>query len=273
MRTGNREFGRAQFGTVRALVEPASGLHLHDGKFSLVQARLARLLREIGVADIDAYLGDVAADRSGRELARLIDVLTTNKTSFFREPKHFELLRDRLIPELYAPGRPLRVWSAGCSSGEEAYTLAMVFDMELGTDANVRILATDISARMLARARQGLYPEESLGTVPAAPRLRYFRCVRTAGARAYEVSPRLRARVRFARLNLMDDWPMRGRFDLICCRNVMIYFDRPTRQQLVDRFWSLLAPGGYFLAGHSESFAALEHGFEYVQPAVYRRPA
>jgi chemotaxis protein methyltransferase CheR len=273
MYTGTLDLGRDQFRAVSALVHRRCGINLHDGKYNLVRGRLARVLRETGLQDFDAYLRLVAADASGGELARLIDALTTNKTSFFREPQHFGLLRQRLLAELHVPGRRLRVWSAGCSSGEEPYSLAMVMDEELGSTADVRILATDISARMIAHARRGVYQEEALRAVPAASRLRHFRCVSAVPSRTYEVSRRLRSLVRFARLNLLDVWPMKGRFELICCRNVMIYFDEPTRQLLVDRFWDMLAPGGYLFAGHSESLAGLRHGLQYVQPAVYRRAA
>lgn len=263
---------RDQFSAVSALVHRACGLNLHEGKFGLVRARLAGRLREKGLTDFGSYLDLVNQDGSGRELQQLVDVLTTNKTGFFREPRHFDFLREHLLPALYEPGRPLRIWSAGCSSGEEPYTLAMVLHDELPPEADVRILATDISSAMLARARRGSYPQEALEPVPPAVRRIHFSADPTARPRTYEVGAHLRSMVRFAQLNLMDAWPMKGRFSLICCRNVMIYFDQPTQQRLVDRFWDMIEPGGYFFAGHSESFAAIDHGFRYIQPAVYRRP-
>lgn len=267
------ELSHDQFSAVSDLVHRTCGLNLHEGKFGMVRARLTSRLREVGMTDFESYLESVAHDRTGRELAHLVDVLTTNKTGFFREPRHFEFLRERLLPELARPGRPLRVWSAGCSSGEEPYTLAMVLHDELGADAHVRILATDISATMLARARRGSYPQDSLEPVPAPARLRHFTIVAPVRPRVYEVKPHLRSMIRFAQLNLMDPWPMKAQFDLVCCRNVMIYFDQPTQQRLVDRFWEIVEPGGYFFVGHSESLAAIDHGFRYIQPAVYRRPA
>lgn len=273
MNVSSAELSVAQFHAVSTLVRRICGIHLHRGKYELVRARLASRIREVRLVDFDSYLEMVARDTTGRELAKLVDSLTTNKTSFFREPKHFELLRQRVLPELYRAPRPLRVWSAGCSSGEEPYSLAMTVYDELGDGARVRILATDISARMLARARQATYPEDALAEVPSGMRQLHFRCVSAAPPRSYVVSERLRGMVRFAQLNLMSSWPMRDPFQLICCRNVMIYFDKQTQQKLVERFWSMLEPGGYFFGGHAESFAALEHSFEYVQPAVYRRPA
>jgi chemotaxis protein methyltransferase CheR len=275
-----------QFRAVSRLVHGACGLNLHPGKLELVRARLSSRLRELQLDDFDSYFSLLAGDASGREAARLVDLLTTNKTSFFREPQHFATLLQRVVPERYLPQRRLRIWSAGCSTGEEPYSLAMALRAELGGGADVRILATDVSGRVLDAARRGLYSGDDIRAVPPALRHTAFRradaaeaggpgtaaATRVRATGGYLVAEPLRRMVSFARLNLMDAWPMRGPFDLICCRNVMIYFDRPTQQRLVQRFWELLAPGGYFFAGHSESFAALEHAFEYVQPAVYRRP-
>jgi chemotaxis protein methyltransferase CheR len=259
-----------QFGTLSALVHRSSGIHLHAGKLGLVQSRLASRLRELDTWDVDAYLACLARPGGEAEVARLVDALTTNKTAFFREPQHFTLLRT-LLPELQSTNRPLTIWSAGCSSGEEAYTLALVLADALGTDTDARILATDISARMLDRARSGVYAEEAVEPVHPLLRQRWFRCVQPRHPRSYEIAPEVRELVRFARLNLMDDWPMRGTFDLICCRNVMIYFDKATQQTLVQRLWEKLRPGGYLFTGHSESLAGMEHAFHYVRPAVYQR--
>ncbi|MGH7444487.1 MAG: CheR family methyltransferase, partial [Longimicrobiales bacterium] len=143
----------------------------------------------------------------------------------------------------------------------------------LGQDVSARVLATDISARMVARARQGVYGEDALEPVPPLLRQRHFMCVQARAPRTWSVSPEVRRLVRFACLNLVATWPMRGMFDLICCRNVMIYFDKATQQSLVQRFWEKLTPGGYLFTGHSESLAGLEHAFRYVQPAVYQRMA
>jgi chemotaxis protein methyltransferase CheR len=272
MNVSTVELSSAQFGAVSNLVHRVSGINLHDGKFELVRARLATRIRELGIPDFDSYFSVLDRDASGRELTRLIDILTTNKTSFFREPRHFDMLRRRVVPELYVPGTPLRIWSAGCSSGEEPYTLAMVLHEEIKHHGDVRILATDISARMLAHARQGVYAEETMQDVPATLRQQHFRRVDATQPRQYVIGDGLRDMIRFAQLNLMEDWPMTGPFDLVCCRNVMIYFDKATQQKLVERFWDMVSPGGYFFAGHSESFAALDHAFTYVQPAVYRRP-
>lgn len=259
-----------QFGMLSALVHRSSGIHLHQGKFGLVQSRLASRLRELHTQDVDEYLAGLEAAGGEAEIVRLVDALTTNKTAFFREPQHFTLLR-ALLPELQQSGAPVTVWSAGCSSGEEAYTLALVLVDALGPDTDARVLATDISARMIDRARQATYTEDAIAPVHPLLRQKWFRCVQPRHPRSYEIAPDVRRLVRFARLNLMARWPMRGSFDLICCRNVMIYFDKPTQQTLVHRFRDALRPGGYLFTGHSESLAGLEHTFRYVQPAVYQR--
>lgn len=263
-----------QFEAIRRLIHEVCGINLQAGKEALVRSRLSKRLRALGLADFDAYLARVREDRTGAELSELVNALTTNKTSFFREPEHFEYLREVIVPELEGRRGPIRVWSAGCSSGEEAYSLAIVLREAL-TDAawrEVRILATDISTRVLAKARDGVYAEGEVRVIPRAWLARYFEKVQRDGQTAYAVRAELRSAVRVARLNLMEPWPMKGPFDLIVCRNVMIYFDRPTQQRLVQRFWEMLAPGGHLFVGHSESLTSLGHSFRYVRPATYVKP-
>ena len=266
--TGYR-LSRANFAEIGRLLREVAGIRLPPGKESLVQARLSKRIRALALDGFDAYLARVAADRSGAERALLVDLLTTNKTHFFREPQHFDFLREHVLPRLAAAHAP-RFWSAGCSSGEEPYTLAMLLHDELPERQwrEARILATDISARVLERARAGVYTAAQLADVPPAQLQRHFaRAPEPAGA--WRVHEHLRAPIRFARLNLMETWPMRGPFDVIFCRNVMIYFERATQERLVNRYWELLAPGGHLFVGHSESLSSLAHRFRYVQPAVY----
>lgn len=253
---------------IASMLHGYAGIRLREGTERLVRARLARRLRALGLADFDAYLAHVAADRTRDEFREMVDALTTNKTSFFREHAHFDVLRDDVLP---ACSGPIRLWSAGCSSGEEAYSMAMVLleSLEPAVASQARILATDISHRMLAVARAGRYPAETLADVPTPLRRRYWRPVDGGGR--HEAGPALRQLVRFGRLNLMQPWPMRGPFDAIFCRNVMIYFGKSTQQQLIERFWELLRPGGYLFVGHSESLGGLSHAFRYVRPAVYAR--
>lgn len=240
---------------------------MRPGKEGLVRARLAKRMRKLSIPDFAEYLELVGDSPASAEFGEMVDALTTNKTSFLRERAHFDYLRDTVIPSL---NNSARIWSAGCSSGEEAYTLAMLLlDNNVPADArDVRILATDISQRMLTTARAGTYSAEVMSDVPAEWQRRYW----TRGPDdVFVASPALRALVKFAPLNLMEHWPMRGPFDAIFCRNVMIYFDKHTQQRLVERFWTLLRPGGHLFVGHSESLTGTAHRFRYVQPAVYIR--
>jgi chemotaxis protein methyltransferase CheR len=263
------------FERIAELLHDHAGIRMRAGKEGLVRARLAKRLRALGLTDFDAYLSIVEQEPSRREFTEMVDVLTTNKTSFFREQAHFDFLHDVVLPA--CPG-PIRLWSAGCSSGEEPYTLAMLLNE--GCDAHAvrsaRILATDISHRVLATAKAGRYPADSLAEAPAGWLQKYWRPVAATEGRPgepprVEATNALRGLIQFGRLNLMEPWPMRGPFDAIFCRNVMIYFDKATQQELVNRYWGLLRPGGYLFVGHSESLTGLTHRFTYVQPAVYVR--
>jgi len=265
------EISEAQFTAISELTYRVCGINLQSGKQGLVKTRLAKRLQTVGASDFDAYLEYLQDDASGAEMVAMLDALTTNKTSFFRENQHFDYLRREVLPPLVGSSSPLRIWSAGCSTGEEPYTLALLLHEEVPNlkQRNARILATDISTRVLAKAREGVYDEAVVRDIPPHLLGKHFTCVRTSAPRAFRVSGELQSLIRFARLNLMEPWPMRGPFDVIFCRNVMIYFDRPTQQRLVQRYWELLRPGGHLFVGHSESLTPLEHRFRYVQPAVY----
>jgi chemotaxis protein methyltransferase CheR len=258
-----------QFARITEVLHEHAGIRMREGKEGLVRARLAKRLRTLDLPDFDAYLDFVANEPSRREFAEMIDALTTNKTSFLREASHFDFLRDAVFPALKGP---VRIWSAGCSSGEEPYTLAMLAHesfSDIGT-RDVRILATDLSHRVLATAKAATYPAENMADVPSAWMQKYWTRTRDAqGREVCEAGKSLRRLVHFAKLNLMERWPMQGPFDAILCRNVMIYFDKATQQQLVERYWALLRPGGHLFVGHSESLTGLTHRFRYVQPAVY----
>lgn len=256
-----------QFERVRSLLESTAGIQLAANKQALVRARLARRLRIRGVASIAEYLRAVEADPSGKELADLVDALTTNKTSFFREPDHFTFLEQQL-PLLAKRSAPVRIWSAGCATGEEPYSIALLAQKVFGpaADQRVRILATDVSARTLQIARAAQYRTQSLREVP--PEYQYaFSADESGRCTLVESTRRL---VQFARLNLMAEWPVARAFDVILCRNVMIYFARSTREQLLQRFREWLNPGGYLLVGHAESLSGLSHALRYVQPATYQ---
>lgn len=259
----------AQFDRIRRLLHELCGINLVPGKEGLVKTRLTKRLRALGLHSFEEYLKQI--EQNPDEIVTMVDFLTTNKTNFFREIHHFNYLREVFLPAYRQnPGR-MRFWSAGCSSGEEPYSLAILLREEFPDFGkwDVRILATDISTRMLQRAREANYDEETVQDVPGLWRQKYFICTSPKEPRSYRVRDDIRNMVRLARLNLMEAWPMKGPFDVILCRNVMIYFDKPTQERLVKRFWDLLAPGGLLLVGHSESLTTFPHDFHYAQPAVY----
>jgi chemotaxis protein methyltransferase CheR len=267
--------GLEAFRRVSRLMYRISGVNLTDGKQELVGARIAKRMRVLGQESVTEYVDFVEGPGGADELAHMVDVLTTNKTSFFREEPHFDFLASTVIPGWLASGGPLRIWSAGCSSGEEPYSVAMLLLDRVPDLArrDVRILATDLSRPVLAKAQAAVYDEPLLDSVPRALRDRYTtpKPGIPGGAPLREMNREVRSLVSFAQLNLMAHWPMRGPFDVIMCRNVMIYFDRDTRQRLVERMAGLLRERGHLLVGHSESLNGLDHGLSYVQPAVYRR--
>jgi chemotaxis protein methyltransferase CheR len=272
-----------EYQTIAAFVHKASGINLMDGKKELVRARLTKRIRQLSMRDFKSYFQHVMADKSGDELVFLLDALATNLTSFWREPQHFDFMAKTFLPELEARrkrpgggGARLRIWSAACSSGEEPYTIAMVV-MEksryFATGGDFKILATDLSTKVLNIAKRGQYGPESVKTIPPTALRAYLTKVQTekGGGSIYAVTPELRRAIAFRRFNLMDPLPFKGPMDLIFCRNVMIYFDRDTIAQLVEKFYNLLEVGGYLFIGHSESLSGLTHRFKYVAPCVYRK--
>ncbi len=265
------ELSDVQFRKISQLIYDMCGIKLCPGKEGLVKSRLSKRLRALGISSFDAYLEHVRNDRSGKELITLIDCLTTNKTNFFREVQHFDFLRSHILPPFRTEGRKMRIWSAGCSSGEEPYSIAILLREEWPSvdQFDVRILATDISTRVLDLATTAVYEEETVKEIDTPLLKKHFTCVRESPSRGYHVNDNVRRMVRLARLNLMDPWPMKGPFHVIFCRNVMIYFDKQTQLDLVRRFWEMLAPGGYLLVGHSESLTASSYRFRYVRPATY----
>jgi chemotaxis protein methyltransferase CheR len=250
-----------------------AGIFLRPGKAALVQARLAKRLRELGLGSEREYLHRLQADE-GDELVVFLDSISTNFTKFFREPDHFQTLQDWARAGLAAGQRRFRFWCAGCSSGEEPYTAAMVLDGVLeGRDW--KILATDISTRVLTRAATAVYGEEELEPIPASYRSRYLEPAAPdgAGAPRHAISRRLRERIVFRRLNLsVHPYPMNGPLDAVFCRNVMIYFDRPMRAGLVGEIERLLRPGAPLFIGHSETLNGIATRLRAERPSVYRQP-
>jgi len=265
------ELTKKQYQRISRVVYNLSGISLGEGKLPLVKSRLLKRLRALGLDSYREYLDYLENNDNGQELSYMIDLLTTNKTSFFREIAHFEYLRKKVLPEMNK--QRLRIWSAGCSSGEEPFSIAILLAEEIEEiyRKDIKILATDLSRRMLAVAKHGIYSRGTLAEVPKEILSKYFEPTDNGTNGTYRLKEEIRSLVKIAYLNLLNSWPMKGPFQIIFCRNVMIYFDRKTQERLVNRFYDYLAPGGYLFVGHSESLSGISHRFNYKQPAVYRK--
>jgi chemotaxis protein methyltransferase CheR len=265
------DLSQKHFLKISKMIYQMCGISLREGKEALVRFRLLKRLRALGMESFKEYIDFLEHDSSGKEIRSLIDVMTTNKTNFFREITHFNYLREKILPDLKGPR--LRFWCAGCSSGEEPFSLAIVLREEIADidKRDIKILATDISLKMLEKVRQACYSQEMLGDISPLLLQKYFIRVRSESTTLCQVKHEIRAMVRIGRLNLIEPWPMKGLFHVIFCRNVMIYFDRQTQQELINRFWEFLHPGGHLFIGHSESLLAITHNFKYMNPAVYRK--
>lgn len=264
------ELQEKEFSQLRDLIYRIAGISLSPAKKPLVTSRLAKRLQYYGLANYNEYFQMITAADGRAELQMAVDLLTTNETHFFREPKHFDFLRQRILPAR-KPGKTLRIWSAACSSGEEPYSIAMLLDEVLGL-APWEIVASDLSMRVLEKARIGLYPIECMMEIPSCYLCNY--CLKGTGTQEGKllIEHKLRERVQFVRYNLIEAPPKLGAFDVIFLRNVMIYFDQETKRQVVKRLLSLLRSGGYFLVGHSETLNSVNDDLKMVQPAVYWKP-
>lgn len=260
------ELKETEFAQIRRKIHDYCGINLHEGKHALVRARVMKRIRKLQLAGFAQYLDYLEQDTDGKEFLALVDVLTTNKTSFFREDQHFDFMKRTVIPEM--KNRKVKWWSAGCSTGEEAISCAITLLQQQVPEHNVKILATDISREVLRTAKHGVYRKKLLKNMPTRLQNDYFN---KAGKDQYKVKSKVRNMITFGRLNLQKKWPLKGPFHVIMCRNVMIYFNRETQQQLVNRFYNILQPGGYLFLGHSESVASSDHLFTNIQPAVYQK--
>jgi chemotaxis protein methyltransferase CheR len=251
---------------VRDLAHSACGLSLHEAKRALVSSRLDHVVRRNGFASYSNYLAYISQKRNGEEFIEFIDTLTTNHSGFWREPEHFTFLRNKIMP---THRTRLRVWSAACATGEEPYTLGMCA-LE-STVSNCRITASDISRAALNTAIRGVYEISRVAPLPGGWPDRYFKTSRSSGMAMCSVAEQVRGLVDFGPLNLLQPFGHLGVFDVIFCRNVMIYFDQATRDTLVECLAQQLVPGGYLFTGHSETLLRLPPSLQYVQPAAYRR--
>ncbi|HZU25595.1 MAG TPA: protein-glutamate O-methyltransferase CheR [Bryobacteraceae bacterium] len=262
----------ADFQRFRDLAYQRFGLDLREGKQDLVAARLGKRMRQRGIASFSDYYRMVVSDSSGESLIELIDALTTNHTSFLRERAHFDLL-GKLVREAGTAAGSLQIWSAASSTGEEPYTILFTIleanpSLATGRVAPL-VLATDISTRALQLATKAAYSRDRLRDLPESWLRNWF--IRDSDSEVLRVKPDIARLVEFRRMNLIEPFHHGRTFDFIFCRNVMIYFDRRTQQDLIGRLHACLKPGGYLLVGHSESLSGIEHPFAYVRPAVYRR--
>ncbi len=265
-------FGASDFERVRALIYRRAGIHLHAGKQAMVYSRLSRRLRETGHASFTDYLRwieQLAGDAAEREWQEFVNCLTTNLTAFFREEHHFELLAAEL--KTRPPARPLRIWCNAASTGEEPYSIAMTVHEALGAGASVEIVASDIDTRVLATAGRGVYPADSRGL--SAQRLRtHFLRGKGANAGSIRVKPELARWIAFRSLNLMSaQYALGAPFDIVFCRNVMIYFDAPTQRKVLERIHAVMKPAGLLFVGHSENFTESRDLFRLRGKTVYER--
>ena len=271
------EMTDGDFKKITTLVYNLSGINLNDGKKELVKARLGKRMRNWGFQTFGDYYRYVVQDQTGQELIYLLDSLSTNFTHFFRETKHFDFIQKEFLPALMTGkqknGNKIRFWSAGCSSGEEPYSLGITLLETLKTPEiwNLKILATDLSTKVLQMADSGVYSRERIRTIPPPLVKKYFLSGSDTWRDYVKVKDIFKKYISFERLNLKEEFSFAEPFDCIFCRNVMIYFDKPTQTSLINRFYNTLARGGVLLIGHSESLTGIQHRFRYLKPAIYKK--
>lgn len=263
-----------EFSQLSGYIKEHYGINLKQEKMALVTGRLHNVLIQKNFNNFSAYFDYIVADKTGEAARTLIDKITTNHTFFMREVDHFNHFKTVILPYLSSTvkDKDLRIWSAGCSSGEEPSTLAMIIDEFFGLEKalwDAKILATDISSKMLDVAAKGVYDNESIATLPTYWKLNYFKKLDTEKS---ILTNKIRNEIIYRKFNLMDEtFPFKRKFHIIFCRNVMIYFDNKTKTELVNKFYNLTEPGGYLYIGHSESLRHGETKYKYVTPAVYRK--
>ncbi len=269
------EFTDQDFSRLRELVYQHTGIRMADNRRDLIYGRLSRRLRALGMHSFSDYCA-LIEDGHEDELEAFTNAVTTNLTAFFREAHHFDYLANTVLPELLQrkqTSQQIRIWSAGCSTGEEPYTLAMILQESIPDLHNwdVRILATDLDSDVLAKASAGIYEQQNIQRALGDRLKRWFRKGSGSHKGKAKVLPQLQELISFRKLNLMENWPMKGSFDIIFCRNVLIYFDKPTQKKLFDRFADILTPKGHLFIGHSESPLDLTDRFTLIGQSVYQR--
>jgi chemotaxis protein methyltransferase CheR len=267
-----RPLSVGEFGRIRQLALDACGMDFAESKRDLIASRLDRILRKLGLSSYEDYYRHVRDDSSGSALREFIDALATNHTNFLREADHFSFLRDK-FGRVSFRGRPIRIWSAACSTGEEPYSIAMTLLDQRRQEIipGFQILASDISTRALAVAQSGVYAHERLRDVPGPWLSEFFETGTARWVGWMKVRKAVRDTIRFERFNLLDNAADFGTFDIIFCRNVMLYFSHATQEGIIQRMTERLNPGGYLLTGHTESLMGMRHHLVYVRPAAYQR--
>jgi len=262
------------FNKLRTIIKEQSGIELNQNKEALMMGRVGKRMRKLGLPDYKDYLKFLLEDESGQEMIQLLDVISTNVTSFYREAVHFEFLKNLLRSWEDEGQSKYRIWCAAASSGEEPYTIAITVEEALrAKHRDVKILGTDISTVVLEKCVTATYEERKVEPVPRPMLSKYFIRHRDENGDSYEVVPELRSMMLFKRLNLtVQPYPMKGPLDIIFCRNVMIYFNNETRQKIINEMYRLIKPGGYLFVGHSESLTGLDTRFRIIKPSIYQRP-
>lgn len=268
------EFRKSDFDKIKKQVFDITGISLNDGKKDMVYGRLSRRIRDLGLTDFKQY-GDLVAQPDSEELGNFINAITTNLTSFFREEHHFKFLVETVLPELMQKNkdtRKIRIWSAGCSTGEEAYSLSIALHEVLPRRHNwdIKILATDLDTNVLAKAESGIYSLDRINGLAESRQKKWFRRGTGNQAGLVKISDEIKSLISFKQLNLMGEWPMKGLFDVIFCRNVVIYFDKPTQRILFQRYAELLPDFRYLFVGHSESLYKVSTQFKLIGNTIYQ---
>lgn len=276
---GKREFPMTDedFDFIVEVANDKTGIQLGKHKRDMIYSRIVRRIRTLKLASFAEYC-EYLKDNPAEEMTNFINSITTNLTSFFREKHHFDFLEKTIVPEIKAknaPGKKVRIWSAGCSTGEEPYSLAMTlhgaFSDALGWD--VKVLATDLDTNVVSHGKAGVYVQDRVEGLPLSTLKKNFNVIASPAGRgnAYEMSPHLKKYITFNRLNLLGEWPMRGKFDVIFCRNVVIYFNKNVQRVLFDRYAELLKPNGYLFIGHSETLHGVTTRFKSLGRTIYRK--
>jgi len=271
-------FTEKDFNFLRKVSNERTGIVVTDEKMDMFYSRLSRRVRKLGLSSFKQYCDLIKQDKSGKEVLELVNSITTNLTAFFRENHHFEYLKSTAVPDLLqrnAQSRSIRIWSAGCSTGEEPYSLAMTLGETLPANSgwDAKILATDIDSNVLAKAASGVYALERLKGIPKTRLKQWFQRGKGDSTGFAKLKAEARQYIEFGQLNLMENWQHEAQKDIIFCRNVIIYFDKASKAKLVDRYADSLADGGYLFIGHSESLFKVSERFELVGNTIYRKKA